>query len=175
MASTQYDTPFIQDWNQNQHAAYMFYNTMYPLSQKTMEHTYYFKSYIQECSSIGQFRNIYIVPVWPNSWIFVRYRSWQYCLIATKILEHRYVPALPGTRVLESRTLSIPFPKQKSIFKDILFLIMTAYTANFLTSSLCCDRAATVLSSTSGASGRLQNRLSVLTWFLHSDYVLLGT
>ena len=27
----------------------------------------------------------------------------------------------------------------------------------------------TILSSTSGTSGRLQNRLSVLPWFLHSD------
>ena len=36
------------------------------------------------------------------------------------------------------------------------------------------DDAVTILSSTSGTSGRLHNCVSVPPWFLHSDCVLLG-
>ena len=37
------------------------------------------------------------------------------------------------------------------------------------------DDVVTILWLTSGTSGRLQNHVSVPPWFLHSDYVSLGT
>lgn len=116
MASTQHGTPFTQDWNQIQYAAYMFYITLCtPCSKNNGKH-------ILQLLHTGMFQYWRIqqysfCTCMSNSGIFRRSTTWQYCLIAKNNTDTKMCSSIAQHCVVVFRTSHMPFPQQNPFSK----------------------------------------------------------